>query len=372
MKICIFNYLIGYQTIPLLKSLISSLFTKGSKIDLFTVNGEQETSFERGFNVINFRKVLFNNLSPFVLLSGCLKYFIKKRYDYLIAVDPQSLFPAVFLSKLFNVKLIYLSLEIYVREDCNNMYFKNYYLQQKHLLKFCTRIIIMDHERKRLLNENANLDNFRTKFSFLPNTTLGYAKKESSDFLHERLNIDKRKKILLYPGELAAWSYAYELYECSKNMPDEYIIILHSRRKIDPSDFTKKIIKNANLRLSLNPVANHQLDALYGSAFIGLSLYKIALNGITARNLKIIGKSSGKHNQFLKMGIPVVMSDLPFFKYIEKKYKCGICIRDFRYLNDAIQLISENYDEYSENATKCFNKELRFDDAFEVFYRQII
>jgi len=372
MKICILNYLVEYQIVPLLKSLISSLLAKGSEVDLFTVNGERETSFERGFNVLNFRKVLFNNLSPFVLLSGCLKYFIKRRYDYLIAVDPQSLLPAVFLSKLFNVKLIYLSLEVYVREDCNNMYFKNYYLQQKHLLKFCTRIIIMDHERMRLLNENTNLDNFRTKFSFLPNTTLGPAKKESSCFLHERLNIDKRKKLLLYPGELAAWSCVYELYCCSKNLPDEYVIILHSRRKIDTSDFTKKIVENANLRLSLNPVENNQLDALYGSAFIGLSLYKIAPNGITARNLKIIGKSSGKHNQFMKIGIPVVMSDLPFFKYIEKKYKCGICIGDFRYLNDAIQRISENYNEYSANASECFNKELRFDDAFEEFYRQII
>ena len=76
--------------------------------------------------------------------------------------------------------------------------------------------------------------------------------------------------------------------------------------------------------------------------------------------------------EFRNMGVPVIMTNLPFFKYIEKKYKCGICIGDFKHLNDAIQLISENYNEYSANALKCFNKELRFDDAFEVFYRQII
>ena len=66
------------------------------------------------------------------------------------------------------------------------------------------------------------------------------------------------------------------------------------------------------------------------------------------------------------------MSNMRYFKYISEKYNCGICINEFNELNDAINTISMNYELYSQNALKCYNNELNFEDYFTLFQHTYI
>ena len=371
MKFCIFNYLINYRTIPLLTSFIESLINQECNIDLFTVGDSKKTNYNDNFNVYSFRKFIYNNFSPFLLLIKSFNLIKKKKHDYIVAVDPVSLIPAFTLSKIFKIKLIYISLEVYVKDDVDNIFYQYYYILQRYLIKYCNFIISIDESRKRLLLNNIFLKEENIKTLLLPNSFLGEAKYNFSNFLYERLRIDKRKKILLSPGSIEGLINSKELSSYSKKINDDFIIVLHSRKKIDKRKLSGEFKENNQFKLSLKPVDYKDIDILFSSAYIGLVLYKIANKGIRSTNLETIGKSSGKLNQFLKNGIPVIMSELSYFKYIGKKYQCGVCVNSFNEINAAIKKIKANYNYYSRNAIKCFNDELQFEPAFNKSYKYL-
>ena len=367
---CIFNIFINYNTIPILSSLIHLLGNKGVPVDLVSVGNQSSFKQKEKLRTITLKHVLFNSFAPFVILVKWFPRMFHSQYTHIIAVDPTTLIPAVILGKLFNKKLFYISLEVYVKKDINNVYYRYYYLQQRYLLRFFDKIIIMDKDRKKMLLDNTSIKHPDKKFLFLPNSTLQTDRKTDSHFLHDRLKINRKKKILLIAGEIGERSYASELYLISRKLPPDFVIVMHSRRVVH--DATNDLPDDEKFKISQQPVEIEFLDVLFSSAYIGLSLYKVAASGIEAENVRNIGKSSGKLNNFLKLGIPVIMSRLPFFEEIENRYQCGVCIDDMDGFLDALNEISGQYAGYKQNAIACYSSELHFESAFEETFSELI
>lgn len=364
MRICITNLFIDYKTIPVLSSMIT-LLAKNHDVHLLTVNEWTASSPQRNIHYKNYPKLLFNSISPFILLFRSIFYIKKNKFDYFISVDPQTIIPGVILGKLLRIKLIYISLEIFVEKDRNNIWFHLYYLQQRYLLRFFDVIITLGEARKELLIKNSSPAIIDKNFFILPNSTLKNENTIEKNYLHKKLGISSNKKILLIAGEVGERSYVKELSLLSQRLPEEYVIVVHARRKVSDIFLKDLLNKSEKFFVSKEPVEPAELDSLFSSAYIGLVLYKVPLKGIEAENVRVIDKSSGKANNFLKVGIPVVMSRLEYFEYIENKYKCGTCIDSVDDILHVISKISTSYESYSKNARGCFDAELKFESAFE-------
>lgn len=366
MNYAFFNYMVTINTVPMVNSFISSLAETGCTVDLFTVNDNSVFPY-KNIRIYNFKKFILNNLSPAILFYKSFAKIRKNKYDYIVAIDPQTIIPVLLLKKLFGLKTIYISLEIYVKEDCSNLFLKIYFFIQKYFVKKFDIVMIMDQERLDLLQKNCKGKIADNSIVFLPNSLPGKASFKPSHFLHKKLGLDSGLKLILNPGEITQRSFASDLALYSDTADEQYRIVLHSRRKRINDELISSLRDHNSLIVSLDPVLATDLEELYSSAYIGLVLYRIADKGITAQNLYHIGKSSGKLNYFLFRGIPVVMCNLNYFKYISEKYNCGVCINDFSELSNAIKTISENYELFSKNAINCYNNELNFDDYFTKF-----
>lgn len=368
MRICIINLFIDYKTIPVISSIITSL-SKNHVVHLLTVNASNSEVPQKNFYIKNFPKLLFNSISPFLILFRSLFYVYKNKYDYLISVDPQTIISGVILGKLLRIKLIYISLEIFVKEDRNNIWFQIYYLQQRFLLRFFDIIVSLGEQRKELLIKNSSPAIIDKDFFILPNSTLKNENTIEKNYLHKKLGISSNKKILLIAGEVGERSYVKELSLLSQRLPEEYVIVVHARRKISDVFLKDLLNKSEKFFISKEPVEPAELDSLFSSAYIGLTLYKIPSKGIEAENVRVIDKSSGKANNFLKVGIPIIMTRLKYFEFLENKYNCGICIDSVDDILSAISKITFSYDNYSNNARSCFDNELSFEPSFKFFYK---
>lgn len=364
MRICIINLFIDYKTIPVISSIITSL-SKNHEVHLLTVNASNSEVPQKNFYIKNYPKLLFNSISPFLIVFRSLFYAYKNKYDFLISVDPQTIIPGVILGKLLGIKLIYISLEIFVKEDKNNIWFQIYYLQQRFLLRFFDVFIALGEARKELLIKNSSPVIIDKNFFILPNSTLKTENIIDKNFLHKRLGISSTKKILLIAGEIGERSYVKELSLLSRKLPEEYVIVVHARRKVSDIFFDDISNKSEKFIISNDPVEPSELDSLFSSAYIGLVLYKVPLKGIEAENVRVIDKSSGKANNFLKVGIPIIMTRLKYFEYIGNKYECGVCINSVDDIINVVSKISTSYEFYSKNALGCFDAELKFESNFE-------
>lgn len=370
MRIAIFNCWIDYQTIPMLTSFIASLAKRKVVVDLFTI-GNPEPRSDLYITIINYPRFFFNTLSPYVILVRSLRQLRRGGYDSLFAVDAHMILATLISAKIFRCKAKYISLEIYVKQDINNIYHRFYYCQQRFLLRYFDEILIMDEERKDLLLRNSKIYQHKTRFALLPNAPLGAPKKLRTTFLHDRLGIANYKKLLLCPGEIASINSSFELSKLSKVLPADYVIVLHSRRKKNPKTLVLEFPENANFHLSLEPVESSELELLYSSAHIGLVIYTVASTGIGGENVRCIGKSSGKLAHFLQAGIPVIMSSQSYFQRISGKYRCGVCITDLNELPFAIKNIEDSYEAYVKGCLDCFQREMNFANAFDEYFSPI-
>lgn len=95
--------------------------------------------------------------------------------------------------------------------------------------------------------------------------------------------------------------------------------------------------------------AEHSEIVEYISSFeIGICFYKV--ESIQNNKFNYLSAPSGKMFNYLAAGVPVIGSDLPGLKIIEK-YKCGVLLKDTSpmEIRNAVEKIRNNYQEYRNN-----------------------
>lgn len=215
-------------------------------------------------------------------------------------------------------------------------------------------IITHDELHAKFIAQQLHIKNL--KFLTIPNGTIGKACKNDSKFLHERLHIDKRSKILLHSGGFGPWFDSKLLSKESKRLSSEYELVFHVSHNIKNDDYYQEYIRNKEVGdrtlFSLEPVPTDKLDELVLSSQIGIAWYSTDVLGYRAT---MLGLAAGKIGNYLKCGIPVIVPDFDSFNYISE-FSCGKKISNLEDLNDAITEIDKNYIIYSENAMKCYNE----------------
>jgi glycosyltransferase involved in cell wall biosynthesis len=104
------------------------------------------------------------------------------------------------------------------------------------------------------------------------------------------------------------------------------------------------------------------LDRILMSASVGIAWY----NDLNA-NFRSAGQSSGKITAYLKFGLPVIANRYPSTAAAVAEPGCGICVDGLDEIPAALERIAADYDEFSANARREYEKNYRFEN-----YRQPI
>lgn len=355
------------EIVPCVRHTAVLLARNGYEVDIFTIRDDrfpQPCFSEDQIRVftLSLKRVRgrFSGISKLVSFMPWAMWQCRdKCYKCIIGVakEPLGLVAATFATRLLGVPLVYYSIELYLLDDIRSRFLWLYVARLKKALEhWCNQraffTIIQDDERARLLAAANGIP--VSEIITVPNSPLGCAVRQHSDYLREKLQIPKERKIILHAGGLADWTMSLELAEAVRTWPEDWVLIFHTRETQNRDAYLDKVraaADNSRILFSLQPVPYAQLDALVGSADIGIALYRNI-----GQNVSQIGLSSGKLAQYLKCGLPVVTTDFPSLQQIVEDYRCGICVSDPQEVEQAVRKILARYDTYSANSVVCYNE----------------
>lgn len=286
------------------------------------------------------------------------------KYTCLIGIDQEAISDTAEYAKYLKVPFVYWSLELRFADQCTTE-------QQRHLKEkdiYYSRLaafsIVQDQWRKKALVTENRLDEHNVMI--VPNAPMGKALHNKKNFMREKWSIPPEKKIILCAGSLAPWMMSRELVEAANQWPDEYLLVMHSRRRLDKwaSKYEKEIVRLADHKkvvFSFDPLAADEYHQMLCSADVGIAFYSAesqhSPSGIDM-NMKIMGLSSGKISDYLQHGLPIVVNEMIGPKDLVSDYQCGVCVEDAKDIAHALSSICESYIYFSDNACKCFNERL--------------
>lgn len=318
------------------------------------------------FNAVLFRSEQLKSYIEIINFSNQIKRSQEKKFDVTFCVDSIGLF-AHRKSKVKSGKIINLSLELLYdfesdREWLNKVIKKN---ERDYLKERVLFTLIQDNFRWAIYKRINNVTG--DNFLLLPNSARMNSENEKiqkSDFFYKKFNLDPETILVLSAGMICDEVCSYEIAQVigNYNFRDKTKIIFHNRIQNDTIRqlYIEKvrIIGKENLCLSLDPVLFSELHRIFNSAQIGLVIYNTANED---ENFSAIGAASGKLYQYLKYGLPVIVSNLPGLKEIVLENEIGLTVDKPSDIPFAIEKINSNYQWYSNNAKSAFEKKLNID-----------
>lgn len=282
-------------------------------------------------------------------------------YSFLIAVDPQGLYAAHYLFNDLPVPLIYLSFEILFQDELEKKEDHDLKNIEREMSRRAALIIIQDEERGRLLAAENGLAGHH--FSYLPNAPADVGSSENASYLRDNFNLPVSKKIVLHTGSFDFWTAGEELIAAAAGIPDEFVLVIHSRQIPGKNDLISRmqdIADPAKVCFSTAPLAFDEYAKLVDSCDIGLVLYKISPTIFTQKNLFHIGLSSGKFAYFARHGKPVITSDLPSYRAIFNQSHNGVCAQKVSALGEILREHSSQFTQMGRNNRLFFCDQLDF------------
>ena len=362
---------------PGMRSLVERLADEGCEIYVLTGSSAAYTqpSFESKrihhlpVKPRSQRSLPFRYLPLSLLLAGrALRLARRINPTWVIGALPTGLLGATTAAFATGAKAIYFSLELYPSVQTRGLAAKLLKTLEKWANRLAEYTIIQDMYRGRQLIDDHNLDAQRVLE--LPNSRSGQMSKRPSDYLQRRFKIPTGDRVVLYAGGIAEWSQSADLAKSALNWPSDWHLVFHSPQ-IRPNDPYLAALRaeanNGQIIFSLEPLAQQQMDELTNSADIGLALYKRGLG----LNNYLIGHSAGKICQYLRCGLPVIVSDLPSLRVWIEDYRCGICVPGPAQVQSAIEKIFTDYRQYQQNAWRCYEELLRPDRYLDVIIRHL-
>lgn len=385
-KIAFFEPHSDFGTNPSLVAIYNRLVSCGANVEIFGPissrfrNGRKKTFspfpysfFFSGFSLFSkaqeLKRYIFNHSWK---SHSLLK---RKKYDLVFGIDSEGVIVAWNYAKNKNIPIIYLSFEIFFHDELINMDDFKQKACEIIASQHSSFTVIQDEVRKSMLARENNIP--LEKFINMPVVAddLTNYSNEAGNYLREKYSIAKDKTIVLHSGSFEEWTCANELIDVLHKLPDNIVMVIHIRSETNSNEFIKRVkrIKRENIIVSVGTVDTEEYNLLISSADIGLVLYKkVPDNKYLQKNIEHIGYASGKFSGFLKYDIPIISLNQKAYKIMLKDNQFGINIKDIDSLPNAINNITNDYDNYSKQANIFYNKELKFDLYWEKLYSEII
>jgi glycosyltransferase involved in cell wall biosynthesis len=290
-------------------------------------------------------------------------------YKCWFGVEPEGLAVAWRLTRRSGSELVYYSLELLLEENMLSLMHRIKKRVERRASQAARLTITQDRARAKLLCESNQIPPDR--IVLLPVGARGDPIVTKTDYLRRKFRLDPDIKIVLYAGTIADWSCSLELAQAALTWPENWRLVLHGNilTTSENADYIQGMLSIAQDRriiLSTDWVPLGRLDELVASADVGVALYFEA-----DRNRRFIASSSGKIAQYLKCGLPVVVSDFPRARVMFEDTGCGIAVHDAAELAEAVATILTDYDVYRSNAMRRYVEYYRIDRSIMDVLRRL-
>jgi len=282
----------------------------------------------------------------------------KYPYSYIVGVDAKGMILASKFAMKLNIPLIYDNIELMLSYDWSKQYqeIKKKEIAASHQAKY---VIIQDPERALALLQDNNLS--ISKFIYIQSGPTGPTDPKRTNYWKEKFSLPDHVKIVLHFGNMY-WKGLEEIIASVSQWPEDWIFVTHgwhggeSKRRIEN---LSKMADPDRVFFSANPVPRGEIQKMVNGADIGIALYfpTNQINTWENTNIKFLGFSSGKIGYYLKGGLPVIINKGPSIAQVIQDYQSGEVISDISEIPSAILKIHQQYQNYSQNSLKMFEKE---------------
>ena len=363
-RIALFYNYSNIETNPSLACLINSLSTHGYSIDVFMPGSEKLPSIDKKINRYPFpEKMRFTDIrnkkkllkyKRYVLCKRAInQYFKKNKYCLVIGADNVGIIAASEWANRFNLPLVYISFEIFFMDELtskNDLKIKKLECAASRKADF---VIIQDEYRAKLMSHENSIP--KEKFIYLPVSPSSSWYAQGDDYIRDKFNLSKDKKIVLHSGSFGVWTYAEELMKNVSNWPNEYVLIIHTPSKSDGNKYLNAAKGINNVRISTTPLDTEAYETLVRSADVGLVLYKPSTKSkYTQKNIQTIGLSSGKFAYYIKYGLPVISAHQSIYEKLSEKYKFGVNINCIEEIPTALEIIFDDAEAFRNGSQQLF------------------
>ena len=291
------------------------------------------------------------------------RMFAAGAYDLILGVDSAGLIKGYEYAKRLNVPLVYLSFEIFFRDELSSRAEIEEKERECIASQFADLVIIQDKWRAQLLATENRLS--PDKFEYLPVSPEGSQRVRKSDYLRRRFNLSERQTLVLHSGSFVEWTYADELLENVATWPEDFVLVVHTKYKPGRTDRHIQAVQQAklsNVVLSTEPLPVDEYEQLVASADIGLALYKpVPPSRSSQKNIQTIGLSSGKFSFYMKYGLPVISVGQQTYAQLLVDYAFGENLDSFSEMPAALNRVRSNYAHHRVEAQRLFSEKLDFD-----------
>jgi glycosyltransferase involved in cell wall biosynthesis len=298
---------------------------------------------------------------PANVLEASAAHVAATPYRCLIGVECEGFIWAGAMAERYPVPYVHFSLELYTRDAPNvpGRRFRRLKRLERHYHRRCHATIIQDRERSAALFDDVG--RVSPTVHYVPVSLLGPSRTEKSDYLHRLLGLPAGTKVVLYFGALHALPYPEDLVGAARDLPDDWILVVHGPAYGDRALLDRLHRANAGGRARINTELVHgrAVDDLIASADIGLVPYVDR-----TENERLTGRSSEKAARYAQAGVPMIAFDRSSFREVFESYRCGRCLSTFRELPASVIEIQEDYARYRAEAFRAYDEVYEFSRHF--------
>ena len=307
---------------------------------------------------------LFRN---YYFVAACLLKNKCGENEVFIGGDPGGLIAAHNLARRKKGRLIYWSLELFIEKDLSNFGDRMIKQMERKCNQDAIFTVDFGEIRCKILQEENRLD--PTRMISIPNSQIGRGEILRNYYFNGRFNIPEDKIIILHAGGLfTPFMRVNDIFQSISEWPDNYVLVLHTHKRPYPMcgfSIPEEYV-NRKIFLSADAVPFDQLDVVYSSCDIGIMVHG-PMGTDMDQNLYYSDLSVGKIFHHLKVGVPLIVRNLPGYPELIEGRQAGVCINGPSEILPAIQRIMNNHEQYRLNALKFHDK-----FRFELYHMKLI
>lgn len=353
---------------PSIIHTIRLLASRGYALDVIVTSHPRAPTAEIGDSRVQVVTVPASE-RPVKLLPHFLRYLIcalklcfNRRYLCIIGVDRNGLITAMVIGAVCRAPAVYFSLEIELVDHGAPLWTR----VKKWTERWCHRraklTLIQDQVRADLLLKENRVPG--AQVLILPNSApCDLTSHTRGDYWNTKLGIPRSSVIFLHAGGIAEINCVPALAHVAHSWPDGWVLVIHGYGEESSIARVRPLVDRARVFLSLETVPPERLDAIVGSATIGIALYDTAYGP----NVTRVGLASGKILQYMKCGLPTIASDLPGMRQLLVDTGCGAVVSSVEEVERAAGSILSDLDGYRERSKSHFTSRWSFDRHFTAF-----
>lgn len=343
---------IPFQVSPARTQMVDELIKRGSEVVLFFPGSVREMDLKK-----KVKEVVNTSKMTDASIRGKIRALNPNIVICFTQEDTQICFSLPYRMK--HTTFYYYNLEIYVglmtlkntpvyTKWVNRIDYFMKKLEEKIYVRGCEGIVIQDKLRKRLLKKYG-ISHPQTWL--IPNSYYNCEKNFSAP----------RKPGLIYSGYVGV-DMLGSLTEQIEDL-DGIEITVSGWRQVDP-----RLSRNKNIKFIRHNMSQEEYTEFISAYDIALLWYSASAD----ENVYNVGLASGKYFKHLSIGQPVISNRVPGLAEEIEKYKVGIVIDSVKELKAAVQKITENYNFYTENIKRIYDRKYDYGRVSKPFFDYII